>query len=984
MIILKKQTTNTSANNLNKSNSSNKILITIMLLLVVCGFAHSAHIPVRNFHKSDYEAGAQNWSFAQDSIGKVYFGNANAMLSYDGQRWRRHYLPNYTTVRSVVYDDATRRIYAGGSGEFGYFYNEPDNGYLTYKSLLGEFKTQRPAFSEIWNIHIAGDNIYFQGDNHLFIYNKNGIRALKSPDRISTSALIWGNLYIATEKGHIFNLNSGNLVALKGLELLHGKKIVAIEPWKEGCLLLGTSTDGLYLYDFNSIKSMTGELNEFLKSNQLFSAVENDGEYLFGTVTGGAVNLHKDGSTDYIDKTTGLQNPTVLRASFDREGNIWLCLDNGIDYAVARTQAKSLFGSDNPIGTGYASYFNGNRLLLGTNQGLFSTDYHIGDALTGESMHRDLQGQVWSITPSSHGVFVATDAGIYTFDGDKYTHIEGVGGSYKVMPWPGDPEHAIASAYDAFHLLTYGSGIWKDAGAVRGTEQLRGQFLIDRYGYVWLPDWKTGIYKLKFDFSKGTLTSKTLYNHESGLPTDRNNSVAKLGGGIVFSTEGGFYKPSATDSESVERVEELNRLFSMPAFGMLQNLNENNFVLFDERGMTSIRGNKDSRLEVKNYSGPLIYRNLVPGFSSVSELGDGMLLLSTQDGFVEISQYANAPQRPSKKPYISLIFNNRDSLLYSSSVHEDRNTRLTLPYSENSLRFEIAYPQYSLNNALSYSSYMENYDKEWTPYTQESTREYTRLGPGSYVLHVKVRDDSTGEETDTNFRFKILPPWYLTIWAKIFYVIIGLIIVGAIIYFVRLKFESAQRRIAQSKEDEMQQLRIATEKETLQKDYEIANLKAESLEQEISHKSRELSATAMNLIRKNEILREIGAQIDKISADQVEGSSHQTLKKSLKKIQATIKASIEKTDELEEFTRNFDIVYQDFTKTLHELHPTLTQSDIRLCCYIRMGLASKEIAPLVNISSKSVEMARYRLRKKLGIDADASLYSYLHDLRGKN
>ena len=73
-------------------------------------------------------------------------------------------------------------------------------------------------------------------------------------------------------------------------------------------------------------------------------------------------------------------------------------------------------------------------------------------------------------------------------------------------------------------------------------------------------------------------------------------------------------------------------------------------------------------------------------------------------------------------------------------------------------------------------------------------------------------------------------------------------------------------------------------------------------------------------------------------------------------------------------------MYANYTQRLMELHPNLSASDKRLCCYIKMGLSSKEIAPLINISHKSVEMARYRLRKKMELAPDASLTTYLDNI----
>jgi len=67
-------------------------------------------------------------------------------------------------------------------------------------------------------------------------------------------------------------------------------------------------------------------------------------------------------------------------------------------------------------------------------------------------------------------------------------------------------------------------------------------------------------------------------------------------------------------------------------------------------------------------------------------------------------------------------------------------------------------------------------------------------------------------------------------------------------------------------------------------------------------------------------------------------------------------------------------------RTIKALHPSITPNDLRLCAYLRLNLSSKEIAPLLNISHKSVEVKRYRLRKKMGLSHDQSLSSYIIEL----
>ena len=71
------------------------------------------------------------------------------------------------------------------------------------------------------------------------------------------------------------------------------------------------------------------------------------------------------------------------------------------------------------------------------------------------------------------------------------------------------------------------------------------------------------------------------------------------------------------------------------------------------------------------------------------------------------------------------------------------------------------------------------------------------------------------------------------------------------------------------------------------------------------------------------------------------------------------------------------MVYENYLARLSKEYPILTPADLRLCAYLKMGLSSKDIAPLMNISFRSVEMSRYRLRKKLGLDRAVNLTEFL-------
>ena len=92
-----------------------------------------------------------------------------------------------------------------------------------------------------------------------------------------------------------------------------------------------------------------------------------------------------------------------------------------------------------------------------------------------------------------------------------------------------------------------------------------------------------------------------------------------------------------------------------------------------------------------------------------------------------------------------------------------------------------------------------------------------------------------------------------------------------------------------------------------------------------------------------------------------------------------IKENIQHDNIWQQFEENFDIVYDDFLKRLGEQYPQLTVSDKKMCAYLKMDLSSKEIAPLLNLTVRSVEMTRYRLRKKLGLSHENNLTEFLQN-----
>jgi DNA-binding CsgD family transcriptional regulator len=164
----------------------------------------------------------------------------------------------------------------------------------------------------------------------------------------------------------------------------------------------------------------------------------------------------------------------------------------------------------------------------------------------------------------------------------------------------------------------------------------------------------------------------------------------------------------------------------------------------------------------------------------------------------------------------------------------------------------------------------------------------------------------------------------------------------------------------------MERNRKKLEIKQLESQQEIITLQNQKLESDMASKNRELAASTMNLIKKNEFLNELKKKLTSANSED-----------DIQKVISVINKNIAEKDNWKLFKEAFDNADKDFLQSVKEAHPNLTSNDLKLCAYLRLNLSSKEIAPLLNISVRSVEIKRYRLRKKIDLDHDQGLVAYI-------
>ncbi|MDP5120060.1 MAG: LuxR C-terminal-related transcriptional regulator, partial [Spirosomaceae bacterium] len=215
---------------------------------------------------------------------------------------------------------------------------------------------------------------------------------------------------------------------------------------------------------------------------------------------------------------------------------------------------------------------------------------------------------------------------------------------------------------------------------------------------------------------------------------------------------------------------------------------------------------------------------------------------------------------------------------------------------------------------------------------------------------------------EISYAFTIERPWYFSNLMWCIYLLALLLTFLAIHLIGRRYFKNQQRIALEKKKQELALAKLESERE-------IVALRNKKLLVENESKTRELASSTLSLAKNNEVLISIREELNQ-----------QPEAKKLKSIFDLIDKNLHKETSWELFQDAFNTTDKDFLKTLSERHPKLTPNDLRLAAYLRLNLASKEIAPLLNISYKSVEIKRYRLRKKLQLEKADNLVQYILDI----
>ncbi len=918
--------------------------------------ANSGKYPIKNFAPADYGAGIQNIDFAQNRDLDLFVANNLGVLSFNGITWGKHALNTGKKQRSLAFDENSNRLYSGSQGEFGYF---EDNWH--YVSLVEKIPKGLQDFDEVWDVLLFDSKVYFCTFQGIYVYDGNSISVIRRAGGFDRSFIAGNRLFTQSPTGALFEIEGRELIPLS--QNGHSNQVVAGVIRSEAGYVVLYNSGKIELLDLPGIPDPYVELINKLSGKYVNHVIQiSDGRIVISTQRAGLFIF--DLLTNEIENISiadGLMSNACLRVFQDHGGNLWVGMQNGIALIDIDSPLRLINQEIDLQGSGYEAYETEEGTYYTTSNGI----YYQAHGTPRSQFLTGTEGPAYGMQVINGRLYAGHHTGLFLLKNGMAIRRASCNGLWQVKQLHANPLFAIGGTYSGLHLFKLdANGELHDARRIEGFSESSRFFEEDRKGRIWVGQYYKGLYMLTLTDS----LTKAVVSKVSGsnsLPLQQYIFLSLIDDQLYICTTKGVFRLDQATDRIIEEEAFTKTLGKSWVYLLVQDKQQNVYV-YSENHVGLFKQVSPGNYVYVPSSLFQLRQSFNNDLLSVSRHIQKGILFNANEGFIHYNPEREGGVSMTGAPLIGRVHSvAEDSLLYLRMPFSPRPEKIEpIRITENARVVQFIVESFKFKDVSNqqFRYHLRGFDEGYSAWTTAGLKEYTNLKVGTYLFQVQTFDSRGEVVTSEPLVIVVAPSFFKSPLARLLYFIMGCFILYLLYRFQRQYYRAKQTRLEQAKQQEL-----------AQKQKELQELKEEQIKSELGHLNSLLAASAMNLVVKNEFMENIKEEIRQVKLTDKAEDQQRALERIIKEIDTALKVQ----DDWTQFEIRFDKVHGDFLKRLTAEFTELTPGEQKLCAFLRLKMDTKEIANLMGISLRGVEVTRYRLRKKFRLETQQNLSKFI-------
>jgi hypothetical protein len=747
---------------------------------------------LRNHSPIEYAGQNQTYGTLRDNQGMLYLASSvDGIHRYDGERWLHIPLSNNNSAFSLSKGhDGT--IFVAGWSEFGFLKTE--HGAVSYLSLMPKVEDPK-LFEGILNVVSVPGLTAFSSDKAIMLLGEDQYKLLLlPPEEGSLQGLytIRGKIYASTDLGSICILSmEGSKFVFRENPAFYGGNIFSnsyglravqfMLPLGNNDILIGSGAQGLLRFDGTYLTPFTTQVDEAI-AGQLSHAAHalGNGEFLIGTVNHGIYHLDAQGKLiNHLHHQNALPSNAIFDINEDDWGQLWVSTSFGfsqLDYPAPYSYYDELSGLIGQVRV--CAEWKKEFLAVGTSQGIFlSTSTNTTWNLRFNPIPGIPPSETPSLVSGPDELWAANRLGLYLISTvqrsdeslallSEFNEIS----AYSFLPLENMDIRWVTASKRFSGVLWVGTAVGQ-LYAVHTKGPALGLSLVidlndpilyggeDAEGNLWLGGYRDGAYRLSFQ--EDSIATPQVNNwSDKGLPKG-NYSLFLVDQQVILTSDDQSFHYSKYKDIFLPDVPFLKNSHQIGIVGEGQG--EIWYTQGRPRKLYSIGKNSEGSRDYPRLDLTQV-RHLYFDSTGRTWLGaDQQLVLLDASDSEKLKTAKNSPQ-PLNITSISAgakkIYGPGLELSGELPPKEDGVPQLS--HGSNDFLFQFASSCMDVSFLSLYRTKLEGLG-EWSPWSRNTSQQFSQLSAGSYTLNIQARN-TFGAQGETSFSFRLLPPWWETIW----------------------------------------------------------------------------------------------------------------------------------------------------------------------------------------------------------------------------